>query len=42
MDVFKDVGDERVIDWMDWGVERSSQTCVKDCAVFGEVDMILR
>lgn len=42
MDVFKDVGDERVIDWMDWGVERSSQTCVKDGAIFGEVDMILR
>ena len=42
MDVFEDVGDERVIDWMDWRVERSSQTCVDDGAIFSEVDMILR
>jgi hypothetical protein len=42
MNVFEDIGDERFIDWMDWRVERSSQTCVKDGAIFSEVDMILR
>jgi hypothetical protein len=42
MDVFEDVGDERFIDWMDWRVEWSPQTCVENGAIFSEVDMILR